>query len=164
MNSTISIRQAVAADIEMINEIFNYYVLNSTAMFQTEPTTLSERAVWFAEHNDRYPVIVAVSDFNVIGWGSLSQYYKRPAAWHTAEDSVYVRHGMHGKGIGSLLMIQLIESAKRTGFHSIVAEIHSQPTSLALHSKFGFQKAGHIREAGKKLDQWIDVVLMQKML
>ena len=163
MNS-IALRRAAAADIEAINEIYNYYVLNSTAMFQTEPTTTLERAEWLANHDDRYPAIVAISGPAVVGWGSLSRYYKREAAWHTVEDSVYVQHGMHGMGIERFLLTELVENAMRIGYHSIVAEIHDQPASLALHAKMGFQKAGHIREAGKKLHKWIDVILMQKML
>jgi L-amino acid N-acyltransferase YncA len=163
--NTISIRPATGADIDAINEIFNHYVLNSTVMFQAEPATAAQRAAWLADRDEAHPAIVAESGAEIVGWGSLSKYYKPPAAArHTVEDSVYVRAGMHGKGIGTLLLSELISLAKKHDYHSIVAEIHDQKPSLALHSKLGFQKVGHIREAGHKMGQWVNVIVMQKML
>ncbi len=35
---------------------------------------------------------------------------------------------------------------------------------IALHEKLGFTKVGHLKEVGRKFDQWIDVGYWQKVL
>jgi phosphinothricin acetyltransferase len=159
------IRQAGAEDLGAINDIYNYYVQHSTCTFQTEPETAGSRAEWLSVHGERYPVLVAVLDGEIVGWASLSKYHPRSSAWHTVEDSVYLRHDMRGKGIGKMLLVELIACGKALGYHSIVAGIASdQPASLALHEKLGFREAAHLREIGYKMGIWIDVKLLQLML
>jgi len=160
-----SIRPADPGDIASIMDIYNHYVLYSTCTFQTEPDTLESRRAWFRQHGDRYPVLVAESGGEVIGWGSLSKFHPRSSAWHTLEDSVYVRHDMRGKSVGKALLSELIARGKALGYHSIVAGIaHDQPASIALHEKLGFREVAHLLEVGYKLDTWIDVKMLQLML
>ncbi len=159
------IRPATLEDIDSINGIYNYYVLNSTCTFQSEPETQENRREWLESHGTRYPVLVAEIDGEIAGWGSLSKYHPRSSAWHTVEDSVYVRQDMRGKGIGKALLSELISRAGMLGYHSIVAGIASdQPASISLHQKFGFEEVAHLREIGHKKDVWIDVKLLQLML
>jgi phosphinothricin acetyltransferase len=37
-------------------------------------------------------------------------------------------------------------------------------TSLRLHEKLGFSRAGTFREIGRKADRWHDVVYLQRMV
>jgi phosphinothricin acetyltransferase len=160
-----SIRPAKPGDLASIADIYNHYVLQSTCTFQTEPDTLEGRKEWLDLRGDRYPVLVAEVGGEVVGWGSLSRFHPRSSAWHTLEDSVYVRHDMRGKGIGKALLYGLIERGRALGFHSIVAGIaHDQPASIALHEKLGFREVAHLREVGYKQDTWIDVKMFQLML
>ena len=46
------IRKATEDDLDTINDIYNYYVLNSTCTFQTEPETMQDRTEWFRSHGD----------------------------------------------------------------------------------------------------------------
>src|SRR5690348_15531780 len=103
-----TLRAATAADLGAINNIYNYYVLHSTCTYQEEPETLEGRREWFERHGDRHPVIVAEAGGQVLGWGSLSAYHARSAYRHTVENSVYVHHQHHRRGIGSLLLRELI--------------------------------------------------------
>ncbi len=165
MSVSPEIREAGVEDLGPINEIYNYYVLHSTCTFQTEPELAESRAEWFMAHGERYPVLVAVLDGEIVGWGSLSRYHPRSSAWHTVGDSVYLRHDMRGKGIGKLLLSNLIARGKALGYHSIVAGIAAdQPASLALHEKFGFREVAHLHEIGYKMGVWVDVKLLQLML
>ena len=159
------IRDARAEDLGAINAIYNHYVLHSACTYQEEPSTEQERAGWFAAHGPAYPVTVAEIDGAVVGWGSLSKFHPRSAYRKTVENSVYVRHDLHRHGIGALLLADLIERAKSLGHHSIIALIDSgQPGSLALHERYGFVKAAHLREVGIKFGRWGDVIYLQKML
>jgi phosphinothricin acetyltransferase len=81
------------------------------------------------------------------------------------ENSVYVRHDLHRRGIGRALLADLIERAKGLGHHSIMALIdRDQSGSIAIHHSFGFDAVGRLREVGHKFGRWLDVVYMQKML
>ena len=159
------IRLATPADLPAINSIYNYYVIHSTTTFQTEPSSDEERTAWFAGRGPEYPVTVVEEAGEVVGWGSISRFHPRSAYRPTVEHSVYLRHDRLGRGVGTLLLNDLIDRAGRIGHHSMIGLICAdQEASLRLHAKAGFVKVGHLREAGRKFERWLDVIYMQKML
>jgi L-amino acid N-acyltransferase len=161
----VLLRDAKGSDISAINDIYNYYVMSSTCTAQTEPETTEGRGQWLSEHSGKYSAIVAESEGQVVGWGSLSKYHRRFAYWPTVEDSVYVRQDMLHRGIGKLILEALIRKARDNGFHSVMGVISSeQSASIRLHERFGFIEVGHLREVELKFDRWLDVTFMQLML
>jgi L-amino acid N-acyltransferase len=161
-----SIRIATASDLSAINSIYNHYVLHSTCTYQEEPSTMQEREQWFAAHDPTLPVTVAVDDSGqVIAWASLSRFHPRSAYRNTVENSVYVRHDLHNRGTGSLLLADSIARARSAGHHTILALIDAeQKPSIALHLKHGFTHSAHLKEVGFKFGRWLDVVYLQLML
>lgn len=161
-----SLRLATADDLVAINDIYNYYVPRSTCTYQLEPETLADRQLWFDEHSpDKYPVLVAEVDGRVAGWGSLSKFRERAAYAPTVEASVYIHHQMHRRGLGRLLLRDLIERARAAGFHSIIGGASADQTaSIALQESLGFRRVAHLVEVGYKFGQWLDVVYLQLML
>jgi len=164
----VNIRDAIESDVDAINAIFNHYVLTCTCTYQVEPDTIAEREAWFKEHGPNHPVIVAELGNEVVAWGSLSRWGSnrgRHAYRFTVEDSVYVRRDMHGRGIGAVILTELLRRAKDLGYHSVLASISADRTpSVSLHEKFGFVKVAHLPQVGTKFDKWLDVVYLQKML
>ena len=166
----LQIRDATAADLPAINAIYNHYVLHSTCTYQEDPSTDEERSVWFAAHDAAHPVTVAVAPAaapggEVVAWASLSRFHPRAAYRHTVEDSVYVRHDLHGRGIGSAMLADLLARAESLGHRSVVALVSAdQPASVALHRKHGFAEAGRLREVGHKFGRWLDVVYLQRLI
>jgi phosphinothricin acetyltransferase len=163
--SGITIRLATAADLETINEIYNYYVLNSTCTYQTEPETMDARRAWFAAHGERHPITVAEEAGKIVGWGSLSRFHARAAYSRTVENSIYVDPRQHRRGIGRALLTDLIDRARRLGHHTIIAGIDAEQTpSVAIHAALGFEKVALLQEVGFKFDRWLHVIYMQRML
>jgi phosphinothricin acetyltransferase len=159
------IRLATASDLPAINDIYNHYVLNSTCTYQEDPETIEARRAWFERHGEKHPVTVAIVDDRVIGWGSLSPFHARCAYRNTVENSVYVHHEFHRRGIGSILLRDLVERARVLGHHTIIGLIDGEQTaSLALHERFGFVKVAHLKQVGFKFGRWLDVIYMQLML
>ena len=104
-------------------------------------------------------------DGEVVGWGSLSKFHPREAFRRTVEDSVYIRHDLHRRGLGAALLDDLIARARALGHHTIIAGIDSaQAGSIRLHESRGFVHAAHLREVGFKFNRWLDDLLLQKML
>ena len=103
-------------------------------------------------------------DDEVVGFASLSPYKERAAYRTTVEDSVYVRRDHHGKGIGKALLGEMLDVARRHGFHSVMARIEAtREPSVALHRSCGFELVGIEREVGRKFNRWLDIALMQRL-
>jgi phosphinothricin acetyltransferase len=161
----MELRAATEADLPAINDICNHYVRTSPAIFQLEPFSADERAQWFAEHDERHPIVVAVDDGEIIGWASLSRWNGRGAYRFTVEDSVYVRAGQHGRGVGRALLHALLLRAAELRHHTVLAIIEAeQAPSIALHARAGFERVGQLREVGFKMGAWRDVVFMQRRI
>jgi L-amino acid N-acyltransferase len=159
------VRLATRGDVQAINDIYNHYVPDSTCTYQEEPEPLALRQQWFANHGHEHPVTVAQLDGRVVGWGSLSPYHLRSGYRHTVENSVYVHPDYRQRGIGSLLLADLIARAREIGHRAIVAAIDSeQGPSLALHAKHGFKKSGHLSQVGFKCGRWLDVIYLELLL
>ena len=159
------IRAASADDAGAINDIQNYYVVNSTATFMTEPVALEQRLRWLENRAEVYPVTVVESGDQVVGWSALDVFRARPAYRHTTEFSVYVHHGWHRRGDGRALVLDLVERARSVGHHAMVGGCCSESTGvIALLQALGFSKVAHFSEVGHKFGRWLDVVFLQRLL
>jgi phosphinothricin acetyltransferase len=126
---------------------------------------MDDRRKWFDAHDEQHPITVALLDDRIVGWGSLSQFHSRCAYRNTVENSVYIHHEMHRRGIGSAILRDLIERARGLGHHTIIAGIDGEQTgSLGIHARFGFEKVAHLKQVGFKFGRWLDVIYMQLML
>jgi L-amino acid N-acyltransferase YncA len=162
----LSVRLVERRDAEAIRAIYNVEVAESTVTFDMVPRTLDEQVAWIDEHSGGHPAIVAVDgDGSVIGFGSLSPWRERPAYAGSVEDSVYVHRDHRGRGVGRLLLEELVRLGRDHGFHTVIARIvGGHEASIALHAVCGFDQVGIEREVGRKFKQWLDVVLMQRIL
>ena len=159
------ISAATVNDLPAINDIYNYFVLHSTCTYQTEPETMENRRAWFEAHGPRHPIIVLEDSGGVVGWGSLSPFHRRAAYAQSVENSVYVHHAQHRKGMGRAILARLIELAKEAGHHTIIAGIDAeQAPSVALHRSMGFDQVAFLKEVGFKFGRWLHVIYMQRMV
>jgi phosphinothricin acetyltransferase len=162
----LNVRRAVDADAEAIRSIYNPEVLESTVTFDLVPRSLEEQREWLRARSGAHAVLVAVDgDDEVVGFGSLSPYKDRAAYSTTVEDSVYVRRDQQGRGVGRLLLAELVGVATAHGFHTVMARIvGGHDASIRLHAGLGFEIVGTEREVGRKFGRWLDVVVMQRLL
>lgn len=162
----IQIRPYQTKDAAEILEIINYNILNSTALYDYEPRTLENQIAIFQDKLDKgFPILVALSNKSVVGFGYYSEFRFREAYKFTVEHSVYVHPNHLGKGIGKLILDNLIHLAKAQKLHTMIGVIDSEnQSSIEFHKKFGFEIAGTIKESGYKFNRWLHSVFMQKML
>ena len=164
MNPSIQTYQT--KDCSAILEIINEQILTGTALYDYKPRTLAQQLAIFDEKLQKgFPIIVAKIADEIVGFGYYSEFRFREAYKFTVEHSVYAKKNYIGKGIGKLLLTELIELAKTQNLHTMIGVIDSEnESSIAFHEKFGFEKAGFIKEAGYKFDRWLHSVFMQKIL
>jgi phosphinothricin acetyltransferase len=161
----IVIRPAAIADLGAVRDIYNYYVGHSTCTFQVEPDTEAERLAWFRDRSPAHPVAAAELAGQVVGWATLSAWKSRCAYARSVEASVYVRDGLHRRGIGRALLLDLIGRARAAGHHTVIGgACTEQAASLALLESLGFERVACFREVGHKFGRWLDVAYMQLFL
>jgi L-amino acid N-acyltransferase YncA len=159
------IRPAQEADNPQIAAIWNVEAVNTTATTETEPRSADAQRAWLAAHNTAYPALVAAVGDEIVAFGGLGPYRPTPSYAHTVEDSVYVKDGWRGKGLGGLILEALIERARCCGHHSMIARVSSDnEPSLRLHERLGFARIGREQQVAFKLGRWLDVVTLQHML
>jgi L-amino acid N-acyltransferase YncA len=163
---TLTVRTAEAHDAEAIAEIYNYEVKHGVSTFDLTPRTKEVQQAWIAARSGAFSVIVADdTSLGVVGFAALSTYRDRAGYRTTVENSVYVHHNYQRRGIGKLLLTCLIEVARDSGFHAIIARIESQSLgSRRLHGSLGFAEVGIEREVGRKFGRWLDSVIMQRII
>lgn len=162
----ITIRPATAEDQQSILEIVNHAILHTTANYNYEPQTIESQQQWFKDKQRHgFPVIVAEYQMQVIGYGAFGTFREKIGYQYTVEHSVYVAEGHYGKGVGKLLLTELIRLALAQNFHVMIGAIDADNAeSIAFHKKFGFEESGIIRQAGFKFGKWLDLSFMQLIL
>jgi L-amino acid N-acyltransferase YncA len=161
----VETRLARIEDAEALRDIYNREVTGSTVTFDLVPRTLDDQLAWIEAHSGAHPALVAVDAGQVVGFASLTRYRTRPAYSTTVEDSVYVHADHRSRGVGRLLLSEIVGLAGTGGFHSVMARIvGTHEASIALHRACGFELVGVEREVGRKFGKWLDVALMQRLL
>ena len=162
----IAIRPYQTEDAQSILDIINYNILHSTALYDYNIRTYEQqKAILDDKLAKKFPVIVAEANGQVVGFGMYSEFRFREAYKFTVEHSVYVANDYHGKGIGNLLLAELIALAKAQKLHTMIAVIDAENQgSVSFHEKFGFKTVGIIKESGYKFNRWLHSVFMQLIL
>ena len=156
------IRPATPGHNEAIAAIWNREVLETAATTDTEPRGPEAQRAWLAAHGPGHPVIVAVDGGEVVAFGALSPYRAKPSYARTVEDSVYVKDGWRGKGLGARVLEHLLVLAAEHGHRSVIARITAvNEPSLTLHARHGFVQVGHERQVAYKHGIWHDVITLQ---
>ena len=163
---SIELRPYVVTDCVALLEIINYNIINSTALYDYHPRTLTQQEAIFDDKLQKdFPILVAVLENKIVGFGYYSEFRFREAYRFTVEHSVYVHPDYQGLKIGQKLLETLIETAKNQKLHTMIAVIDSEnQASVKFHEKLGFETVGIIKESGFKFNRWLHSVFMQKML
>jgi phosphinothricin acetyltransferase len=153
-------------DLQGLVAIYNDVIATSTATFTTAAVTLAERRDWWrARIAQGYPVLIARDAHGVAGFGTFGEFRAWPGYRHTVEHTLHVRAAARGRGIGTQLLLALMERARLAGKHVMIAGIDGDNTgSIRLHERLGFTQAGRLREVGYKFDRWLDLVFLQRLI
>jgi len=166
MSDNVILRSFTKDDIAAITKIYAFYVENSAVSFDlVAPSEADIAKKYLGMVAQNHPLIIAEIDGMVAGFAYASSYRPRPAYRFTCENSIYIDPNMRGRGLGNLLMSELLKQAKQVGFNQMIAIITSDVgASIALHKKYGFEILGEFPELGYKFDKWHDIIHMQKKL
>jgi len=159
-------RKATTEDLPAILDIVNYNILNSSSIYDYAERSIEVMQEWFRDKQaHHWPVIVAIKDEAVVGYGTYGTFRFKEGYKYTVEHSVYVSPHHIGKGIGKLLLAELITQAKEQGLHTMIGCIDADNKgSIDFHKKFGFVESGILKQVAYKFDRWLDLQFMQLIL
>jgi phosphinothricin acetyltransferase len=158
----VLIRDAHESDLDEILRIRNHAILHSTATWTDEVESLQDCSRWLAERRAAGDaVVVAETHGTFAGYAAYTRWRPRMGYRYTVADSVYVVDEHQGKGIGKMLLVELIARATAAGKHVMLADIESSnAVSTKLHLSLGFTPAGTLPQIGRKFDRWLDLSIL----
>ena len=134
----MKIRIATPEDASAIQSIYRYYVEHTAITFELEVPSVEEFQGRIKKTLERYPYLVAEEDRVIIGYAYAGIFYDRRAYDWSAEMSVYVQKGIHGKGVGTALYEKMEELLKKQHIVNLFACItHPNAESEAFHAARG---------------------------
>lgn len=159
----MQIRDAVQQDFEQITAIYNEVLTHSTAIYNDRPATVEERISWWRGRVAQgFPVLVAADSSRVAGFATFGDFRAWPGYRFTVEGTVHIHSATRGQGVGTVLLRAILERAEALGKHVMIAGVDAENTaSLRFLERFGFERAGQLREVGYKFDRFLDLVFLE---
>lgn len=158
----ISIRALLPADWEAVRAIYLDGIATGEATFETIAPSWEQ---WDSSHQP-FARLVAVSEEDglVKGWAALSPVSARSVYAGVAEVSVYIEKDSRGKGLGKVLLEQVIVQSEQNGLWTLQASVFPENrASVELHRFCGFREVGIRRRIGKlEGGHWRDTMLMER--
>ena len=161
------VRPSTPADLPAIVAIYGWHVEHGTGTFELDVPDLAEmqqrRGNVLA---NGWPWLVAQVGDEVLGYAYANTFRPRRAYRFCVEDSIYLAPQAAGKGLGRILLAELIAQCETRGARQMLAVIgdSANAASIGVHRALGFEHVGVMKAAGWKMDAWRDVVLMQRAL
>ena len=161
----LMITSIIAADWPQVEAIYTEGIQTGHATFASAPPV--SWGEW-CQNKIAACGLVAKDNDQICGWAALSLISNRAVYAGVAEVSVYVSANARGKGVGSLLLRELIRTSEANGIWTLQAGIFPEnQASLSLHWKHGFRQVGIREKMGKMTfgpyqGRWRDVVLLER--
>ncbi len=161
----VQVRNANLDDAAAIADIYNQGIEDRVATFETELRSAEDQHGWLRSIAGRYPAVVAESGVEIVGWAGAGPYRKRECYRGIGEFSMYVHRDWRGRGVGDLLLANLIEEAERLGLWKLVSRIFPfNEASRALCRKHGFREVGVYGKHARLDGEWLDVVIVERLI
>ncbi len=155
----MNLRPLRKEDFRAVSNIYAEGVATGIATFETE---IPDWPTWDEKYIDSCRIVASIHT-NVIGFAVLSQVSKRNVYMGVAEVSVYVSDQQKGRGVGEILLNELIKESEANGFWTLQAGIFSENiASINLHQKCGFRIVGIRKEIGKLNGKWYDNHVLER--
>ncbi|MDW4499562.1 N-acetyltransferase family protein [Sulfitobacter sp. D35] len=157
------IRPARSSDARDICDLWNVMIRDTLSTFTTIEKTERGIAALIAERKDGF--FVAEAEARFAGFVTFGRFRPGPGYAHSVELSIMLSEAAQGRGIGRALLNKAEGAARQAGHHVMVAAISGQNApAQAFHASMGYAETGRLPEVGYKHGQWLDLVLMQKIL
>jgi L-amino acid N-acyltransferase YncA len=155
----MELRDLRSDDWPEVARIFEEGIRTGVATFETEVPSWE---AWDAAHMPEHR-FVAERGGLVVGWIALAPVSSRCCYAGVAEVSAYVGEEARGEGVGTALLIRVIESSERSGIWTLETGVFPEnEPSLAFLQRFGFRVVGTRERIGRMHGMWRDVIFLER--
>jgi L-amino acid N-acyltransferase YncA len=155
----MTIEPLAAAHWPAVKSIYEKGIATGHATFEKAAPGWEE---WDQAHVST-PRLVMMEGNKVVAWAALTPVSGRCVYAGVAEVSVYVDSESQGKGIGKIILEQLILESEKNGFWTLQAGIFPEnKASLKIHEKLGFRILGEREKIGKMNGVWRNTILLER--
>ncbi|MBC7479582.1 MAG: N-acetyltransferase [Pseudorhodobacter sp.] len=153
------IRQATPDDAAALAALWNPWITDTAITFAATAKTPADVAHMIATR----PAFFTTHDLQ--GFATYGQFRPGDGYATCMEHSIILSPNARGQGLGALLLQAVETHAQSHGAHQMIAGISAEnPAAIRFHSRQGYTQTAVIKDAGRKFDRFIHLVLMQKFL
>jgi phosphinothricin acetyltransferase len=170
--SRIRVRESRESDMPRIHAIYCHHVRTGLGSFEETPPDLAEMVRRRGDIIAKgLPYLVAETDDpavpdGIAGYAYVGPFRPRSAYRYSVEDSIYTAPEAQRRGIGRLLLDELVRRCTALGYRQMVAVIGDSANlgSIGVHKAAGFKQVALLPAIGLKFGRWVDIVMMQRPL
>lgn len=154
------VREMDDADWPEVSRIYRAGIDTNLATLQAECPAWAE---WDDSHLKACRLVVTEKNA-VAGFAALTAVSGRCVYAGVAEVSIYVAPEHRGRGVGELLLRELILRSEHSGFWTLQSGIlQENAASILLHKSCGFRMVGYRERIGRdRFGKWRNTVLMER--
>ena len=162
MDQACRVSVASPCDAAAIAGIYNQGIRSRKATFETALRTDEDIRTWFENGS---VIVGAYRGKELAGYAAIFEYRPRACYAGVGDFSIYVDDRHQGRGVGGLIMDELIPRATEYGYWKLLSRIFPENVACrSLLGRVGFREVG-VYEKHAKLDgQWRDVVIVERVL
>ena len=169
MPEHLIIREAITDDAEEMISYLNIVGGESDNLMHGSdgfnvPVEAVKRRIQASHDSDNSVILIALAEWEIIARAELAGY-PGTRLHHNAKFSISVRKDYWNMKIGTALMTEIIECAKKMNLHNIELEVVADNSAaIALYHKMGFSDIGTYKNFWFANNAYKDAIVMQKCL
>ena len=167
MNETylFGFTEAKENELKIMLDIYNHYIVNSTATFDWDKITLEEFKNRIFMNNNKYKTFLIYINNELIGFCFLTRFREKIAYDKTVELGLYLKPQFTGKGYGKEIVRYMENIARLNQFETIIVSISGENVaSLKLFRKLKYEQCSHYKGIAMKFGRKIDIIDFQKVI
>jgi RimJ/RimL family protein N-acetyltransferase len=139
----ITVREATLADVDALVDIMVAVAGEGRWIGAEAPVDVDRRRRRMVEEVESPDVIVLVAE---VGGAPVGELGLRLAGYGVADLGMAVAAGWRGRGVGTALLAEAIDRARKAGAHKIALQVWPHnAAAIALYERFGFEREGYLR-------------------
>ena len=156
---SVTVRPATLADVDAVVAMLAEVAGEGRWIATEAPVDVDRRRRRMVEDIEREDAVVLVAEVAGERVGELGLHL---AGYGVADLGMAVAAGWRGRGIGSALLAEAIDRARKAGAHKIALQVWPHNSAaIALYERFGFQREGYLtRHYRRRSGELWDAIIM----
>jgi RimJ/RimL family protein N-acetyltransferase len=139
----VTVRPATLADVDALVAMLVAVAGEGRWIATEAPVDVERRRRRMADEVEGDDVVVLVAE---VGGEPVGQLGLQLTRYGVADLGMLVAAGWRGRGVGTALLAEAVDRARKAGAHKLALQVWPHNTAaIALYERFGFQREGYLR-------------------